>query len=391
MRSPEVILTMSNAPAKSDRIYRRLQQSLDRQAVGFPAVLNGADLRILKRLFAPDEARLALYLSCEGAPTDEVARRAAAEFSAAETRALLETMFRKGAIGWKERGGVSHWFVLPLVVGMYECQDGNPSQEFLADFDAYRGTIGFGVSFLAVKPSQMRTIPIHQSIPVDHAVATYDQIHALVDSSPGPFAVLPCICRRSQAMAGKPCKKTTRDETCLAFGDSARMVLQRARCREVTRDEVRAILERNEAEGLVLQPANTQQPDFVCSCCGCCCGMLGFQKQVPHPLDFWSSSYSAEISGELCSSCGTCVSRCQVGAVALSGPAGEARVDPRRCIGCGLCVPTCPTEAAHLVARTQVAIPPKDDDALRDEIMANKKGTLAKLEMVAKVVLKQKQ
>lgn len=372
----------------SDRIYRRLQQSLDRQAVGFPAVLSGADLRLLKRLFEPDEARLALYLSCEGAATDEVVRRAAPEFSPEQTRALLESMFQKGAIGRKERAGVSLWCVLPLVVGMYEGQDGNPSAEFLADFDAYRRTLGFGMSFLAVKPAQMRTIPIHQSIPVDHAVATYDQIRALVDSAGGPFAVLPCICRRSQAMHGKPCTKTSRQETCLAFNDGARMVLQRARCREVTRDEVHAILERNEAEGLVLQPANTQQPDFVCSCCGCCCGMLGFQQQLPHPVDFWSSSYTAEISRADCCQCGTCVSRCQVGAVALAGSAAAAQIDPGRCIGCGLCVPTCPAAAVHLVRRATVAIPPADDDALRDEILANKRGTLAKLKLALKVVLK---
>ena len=390
-RVPRAALTMTRTTAVSDQIYRRLQRSLNRQAVGFPAVLSGADIRVLKRLFEPAEARLALHLSCKAASTEEVARRAAAEFSAEQTRALLEGMLRKGAIGWKERGGVSHWYVLPLVVGMYECQDGNPSAELLADVDAYMETIGFEMSFLAVRPSQMRTIPIHQSIPVDHAVATYDQILALVESSPGPFAVLPCICRRSKMMGGNPCKKTSRDETCLAFADGARIVLQRTRCREVTRDEVRAILQQNEADGLVLQPANTQKPDFVCSCCGCCCGMLRFQQRMPYPLDFWSTNYFAEISGETCSRCGTCVSRCQVGAIAISGPFGEARVEPGRCIGCGLCVPTCPGDAVHLKERALAAIPPKDDEALCDEILANKKGTLAKLWMALKVILKQKQ
>jgi len=46
-----------------DSIYRSLQEHLDKQAVGFPSVKSGADIRLLKRLFTPDEARLALHLS----------------------------------------------------------------------------------------------------------------------------------------------------------------------------------------------------------------------------------------------------------------------------------------------------------------------------------------
>jgi hypothetical protein len=99
-----------------------------------------------------------------------------------------------------------------------------------------------------------------------------------------------------------------------------------------------AILQQNEDDGLVLQPANARQPEFVCSCCGCCCGMLSYQKLLPHPVDFWASTYLAEVSAAACSQCGTCVSRCQVGAVTLAGPSGAATVIPGRCI-CGLCVP----------------------------------------------------
>ena len=48
---------------KADRIYRGLQQHLDRQAVGYPATRTGAEIRILKRLFSPEEAELALHLT----------------------------------------------------------------------------------------------------------------------------------------------------------------------------------------------------------------------------------------------------------------------------------------------------------------------------------------
>jgi ferredoxin len=372
-------------------IYRLLQRHLDKQAVGFPSAWSGADIRLLKRLFTPDEAKAALHLTYKPEPTVTIIGRAVQEFSAEETKRLLDSMFMKGAIGWKEKDGTDHWCVLPLVVGMYEGQDGDPSPEYLEDTDAYFKTLSFGRSFLSVKPSQMRTIPIKVSIPVEHHVATYDQIRTIVTDSPGPFVALPCICRRSEAMKNKPCAKTSRTETCLAFGDMAKMVLRRKHCREVTRDEVLEVLRQNEEDGLVLQPANTRQPEFVCSCCGCCCGMLSFQKRLPRPVDFWSSNYYAEVSAEACSRCGTCVSRCQVGAVTLNGPSGEAKIDLSRCIGCGLCVPTCPSEAVRLKKKDGETVPPAGEEGLYDEIMANKKSGPEQFKMLMKLALKMKQ
>lgn len=374
-----------------DAVFRRLQRHLDRQAIGFPAVMSGADLRFLKRLFTPEEARLALHLSCKPIPFSRIAASAASEFSAEQAGELLDNLLTKGAIGWKEKSGVSHWYLLPMVVGMYESQDGAPSPEFLADAKAYVGTVRFGKAFLAASPSQMRTIPIHQSIPVDRPVATYDQIRALVRTARGPFVVLKCICREGAAARGKPCVKTARQETCLGFGDVAALILRRGRCREITRDEVSAILQKNEEDGLVLQPANAQRPEFVCSCCGCCCGMLSYQKYLPHPVDFWTCHYAAVVDPEACTRCGKCVARCQVKAVALTGPGGKARIHATRCIGCGLCVPTCPSRALHLEKKSVETPVPRDDEELTDRIMANKKSVWARQRMALKILLRLRQ
>lgn len=356
--------------------YRLLQQHLDKQAVGFPPDRSGADIRFLKRLFAPDEAKLALHLSYKPTPLRLIVELAVAEFSAAEVERLLDNMFMKGAIGRKEKDGVCHWHVMPLLVGMYEAQDGKPSPEFLADAGAYMKTRGFMRAFLSVSPSQMRTIPINKSLSVEHHVATYDNIRDIVQNSPGPFVVLKCICREAAAMREKPCLKTSREETCLGFNDMAAMVLRRNHGREVSRDEVLDILRQNEDDGLVLQPANAQQPEFVCSCCGCCCGMLSFQKFMPRPLDFWTSDFFASVTTEECVHCSECVSRCQVNAATLTGPDGTADIDIGRCIGCGLCVSTCPSNALQLKKKVTEVAPPKDEEQLYDEIMANKKGPL---------------
>jgi ferredoxin len=381
----------SNNLPNEDGIFRHLQQHLDKQAVGFPAVRAGADIRLLKRLFTPDEAKIARLLSCQPAPIGQVIAGSAPAFSAGQTERLIESMLMKGAIGWKEKDGISHWYLIPLVVGMYEGQDGEPTPEFMADAGAYMKTLSFGKSFLAVKPSQMRTIPIHQSLPVDHPVATYDQIRAIIKNARGPFVVLKCICRVHASFRGKPCGKTSRLETCLGLDDIAAMLLRRKHGREIARDEALAILRQNEDDGLVLQPANARQPEFICACCGCCCGMLSFQKSLPHPLDFWTSNFYAQVALDACTRCGKCVARCQVKAVTLTGPNGKAKINLSRCIGCGLCVPTCPAKALQLKKKETETIPPQNQEELSAAIMANKKGAWGQFLMLLKTALRMRQ
>ena len=43
-------------------IYRRLQDHLDKMPIGFPAVKSGADIRLLKHIFTPEEAEIAMLL-----------------------------------------------------------------------------------------------------------------------------------------------------------------------------------------------------------------------------------------------------------------------------------------------------------------------------------------
>jgi electron transport complex protein RnfB len=82
-------------------------------------------------------------------------------------------------------------------------------------------------------------------------------------------------------MEGNSCKATERQETCLAIGSLAQMFMRNGIGREVLRDEALLIIGQNQKEGLVLQPSNTEKADFICSCCGCCCGMLRVHKRIP--------------------------------------------------------------------------------------------------------------
>ena len=61
---------------------------------------------------------------------------------------------------------------------------------------------------------------------------------------------------------------------------------------------------------------------------------------------------------------------------------------PDVCIGCGLCVEACPSKALHLERRKPDMVPPKTNDDLYDAIMEKKKGTLGKLGVAVKMMLR---
>ena len=354
-------------------VCRALQEHLDRQAVGFPATPSGAEIRLLKKLFTPDEARLALHLSYKPTSGERIIEAASPAFKREQAVALLESMESKGAIGWKEKDAKGHWFLLPMVVGMYEGQDGRIIPEIQIEADAYLGSRQWGIAMLSAAPSQMRTVPVGIDIPVQNYIASYDQIRAIVEKARGPFVVLPCICRESAAWKGRPCQKTARAETCMGLGHAAVAMLRRKHGREISRDEAVSILRENEKDGLVLQPSNAQDPAFVCSCCGCCCGMLGMQKNLPHPLSFWTTNFFAVVDREACRGCGKCVKRCQVNGMALRESLKKAEVDLNRCIGCGVCTTTCPSHAIRLEKRATETVPPADEEELYDRIHNGRK------------------
>lgn len=374
--------------AEEHKIYRALQRHLDKQPVGFPAARSGSDIRLLKRLFTPEEAGLAMKLNHKPRALQDIHEALAGTgISLEELTRTLEGMAAKSSIGHVEKDGISHFFLIPLVVGMYEGQLYALDREFLEDFDEYTNSRAFGLEFLSTERPQLRTIPVQKSIAVQHHVATYDQVANLIHESNGPFVVNPCICRTVADLKGNPCQKTSRLETCMALGNVAKSLIRAGKGREVSREEALEICRQNQEDGLILQPSNAQKPEFICACCGCCCGMLRLHKALPRPVDFWATNYHASVDAKTCIGCETCVERCQVGAVTVDEKLGVASVDLGRCIGCGNCVTSCPSGAMSLVKKERDVVPPETWEELYDVIMAHKKGAAGKARLAAKLVL----
>jgi len=370
-------------------VYRQLRTHIDAMPVAFPETASGVELRILRRLFTEEEAEAALHLSALPEPLSRIfARAPKGRWAREEFEALLDGLADKGAImGGRPiaaRDGTKRYSRAMLALGMYEFQVDHLTKELQEDLEQYIRE-GFSAAFLGPKTKQMRTIPVDVRIVPERRVGRYDDARQLIGGSPGPWAVINCVCRQGKDLMGEPCRQTSVRRTCLLMKGMARYALETGIGEAVTGDQVLGLVDRAEREGMVLQPENSQDPLFVCFCCGCCCGVLQMARQFPRPADYVHSNHHAVVDPDLCTDCETCRSRCPM--EALHTADGRTAVDEGRCIGCGACVTTCPSEALHLVKKEREAVPPRTHDALYRKILFERFGLSRAAGMMAKAAL----
>jgi Pyruvate/2-oxoacid:ferredoxin oxidoreductase delta subunit len=267
---------------------------------------------------------------------------------------------------------------------MYEAQVDRLTKELQQDFEQYARE-GFAGALLGAKTKQMRTVPVNATFVPERLVGRYDDARRLVAEGRGPWAARNCVCRQGKDLLGEPCRVTAHRRVCLMIGPAAKASVASGDGQPLTREETMALLDEAERDGLVLQPANAQNPVFICFCCGCCCGMLRAAKQFPKPAEYLQSNYHAAVDAEACTECETCRSRCPMDA--LRSVDGATAVDLDRCIGCGVCVPACPTEAIRLCAKDEPTVPPKDLRALYGRITLERYGVLGTAKRVGKALL----
>jgi electron transport complex protein RnfB len=321
-------------------IYERLAEHLDNLPAGYPRTESGVEMRILRRLFTPEDAEVAVHVTLLPEGARVIARRAKIPVEEATRR--LEALVNKGLIfPIHQEGKPTQYQAWQFVVGFWEGQVNRLTPELVRDFEEYLPTF-VDHEFWKNAP-QLRTIPVGESVSTQAEVMLYEQAEALLLAH-DTFSVVNCICRQERRLLGEGCDKP--EESCLSLGMVAEHVARSGAGRAVSQEEALALLKRAEEVGLVLQPANDKQPMFICACCGCCCGVLRSLKQHPKPASLVSSPFVAALNVETCEGCGTCETRCQMEAISLDN--GHASLDLDRCIGCGLCVTTCPSESLSL-------------------------------------------
>jgi len=335
----------------SEDVYLKLREFLDTLGSGYPTTPTGVEIRILKKVFLPSEAKLTMQLKSEPEEVSVIAARVGEEEKALGDR--LEAMALKGLIYRVRKGDKPLYQAVHFIVGIYEFQLNALDKELSQMIEEYLPY--FGMSLMSVKTKQMRVIPVDSSVRASAKVETYNKIRELVNGQT-TFSVAPCICRKEQDLLGKKCSRPL--ETCLGFGNFAEFYIENKMARPISKAEALRILDLAEESALVLCPTNSQEPAGVCCCCPCCCPILRYSKLMPRPADVVLSYYQANIDSELCSACGQCADRCQMAAIKEGKNSSE--VIDGRCIGCGLCVFVCPTEAISMVAKRDMEAPPKD-------------------------------
>lgn len=330
--------------------YQRLAQRLDTLPNGFPPTQDGAELRLLARLFTPEEADLASQLRIMLESATQIAQRLGYDYNL--TRSLLKGMARKGLIrAGKVDDGIGYG-LLPFVVGIYENQTGDALDAELAHLfeDYYQRAF---TQALSIQPAFHRVIPVGESIKMDMQVAPYESAVGIIEQAQS-WGVLDCICRKQTALVGRPCKHPV--DVCMQMSDTPDAFTNSSEVKALTKEEAYAVLRRSDQAGLVHTVSNSQQGTwYICNCCTCSCGILRGMAEIGIANVVASSAFVNTVDETLCNACGLCVDSCQFDALTVQD---FASVNRTRCVGCGVCVNACPDHALILVRRPDEEIKP---------------------------------
>lgn len=348
----------------ADDVYESLRDFLHQFPRGFLKTETGVEIKILKRLFTEEEARLTVQLSTLPEELDKIADRL--DLKANDLGEKLNAMAQKGLIFRFKRQGQSFYRAAPFMIGLYEYSVKKIDQELAALFKEYYETAYVKELGNHDIPG-FKVIPLEQNIDVQKVLLPYQKIEESVRAA-RKIAVADCVCRKEAALLGEGCHHPV--ESCLSFGVAAEYYIDSGLGREITADEAVKILREADESGLIHAGANSMHLSNICNCCPCCCAALkAITKFGSYRQRHFNSVFEAVIDAEGCSACEACLDRCPVGAIQVED---TALVDRDKCLGCGLCATTCPTEAIRLLLREDRREPFDNVGELGSRVLAAK-------------------
>jgi formate hydrogenlyase subunit 6/NADH:ubiquinone oxidoreductase subunit I len=336
--------------------------------IGFPPSENGADIKVLRAFFKPDEALLAIYLEYNPLSLKRIYSKVKdLGMKLEETELKLDSMVQKRII-YEEvdpKTSEKSYGNLPYAIGFFETHINRLTKEMAETSEEYG--LPFIKEFLGEKTGipQMRTVPINAAITHENNIMNYDNAREILENVEGPYAVAPCVCVQSKELLGINCQHDM-IERCMV---NSQTYIDRGDAREISKAEAFEILQKAEEMGLVIQPGNTKDADEFCLCCGCCCGILSHAKLLERPAQLFATNYFSEVNEKDCTGCRTCEEICPMDAIVVNE---VSHIIKERCIGCGVCVSKCPSDAIHLRDKEKKIIPPDNGADLIAKITKKK-------------------
>jgi electron transport complex protein RnfB len=326
-------------------IYQALAEHLDTLPQRFPTNTGtGLELKVLRHIFSPEEAEMAIQLKPMPEFSADIAKRIGREIG--ETEALLTEMSKKGQILRLGKPGEHRFMAAPFMVGIMEFQIKCFTREMVEDIEAFQPYL-MKHTWMKGKTRELRTIPIDKTVTDTTEVMPYESAEAIIKSAKS-ISVSDCMCRKISTVKGEPCNRPM--EVCLQFGGASHLYVNNGLGRYIDQEEALALLKKGVESSLVIQAGSSQNPGGMCMCCGCCCKPLVAYRKTDKPSLYANSNYFAVVDEGTCTACGICESRCQMDAIRVED---YSQIDLDRCIGCGLCVTTCDFDAIKLHKKDQ--------------------------------------
>ena len=158
-------------------VFQKLAKHMDSLPGGYPPTEDGVELKILKKLFTPEQAELALHCTLIPEEARVIARRAGLGVDQAKER--LEKMVDQGLIlGIYPPGREALYMASQYVIGIWEYQVNNLDAELVELMNAYIPTL-FEAGIWQKAP-QLRTIPVGKSIEAKQHIMAYEQAEDLI-------------------------------------------------------------------------------------------------------------------------------------------------------------------------------------------------------------------
>ena len=227
-----------------------------------------------------------------------------------------------------------------------------------------------------------RVIPIEQSIDATPGLGVMafpsDRYSELVDRAKKSLCLVNvCTCRFGKTLIGEGCGRER--NTCSTMGLPAEGAIKSGMGRRVSKEEFLDAKLKATQDGLVHMTENVLDPMLVCSCCSCCCEVMGILKKFSHPAALNQNHFAAAVDEEKCNGCKICVKKCPMDAITMAAPKTravektktkkaaatkkktpkkKAVIDLTRCVGCGVCVLQCDKVKAISLQERKVYTPP---------------------------------
>ena len=345
-------------------VYEELRAKLATHPMGAPD--RKEILEILRILFTPEEAAMALHLPFKPGRDSGIARKAGLPVE--EVVQCCEGMADKGLVYAYEVRGRNFYMLFPTAPGIFEFPFMKhrsldlPFDRLSELWETYYEE-GWGEEMTGEVTHMSRVIPIQETVDAQQTVLAFEEVAGYLEGAKF-ISVQDCACRVSKGACDAPV------DVCLALGLSAKYLAERDMGRLIEPEEALAVLERARDAGLVHMTSNTSnQVEFICNCCSCCCGLMGTVTRLGGAAMDIASNFYAAVDAETCLACGICVDACPVEAIAVEA---VAEVDVSLCIGCGVCVTQCPEDSLALVRRETTHEPPADYEAWLMQVAAEK-------------------